>query len=501
MRKAYYLILALMVLSLTGCGGSSNNSFVNDEDFALTAAQVAVISSPALQKDRSYRLIKGAELTGMYGAQYYVSPTGSEARQATLNLGFNQVIGSSTLIIVDDDTDTVVFAYDPGGEGSRTSGTVRYDGGTRLRYSGLNISSSSFFSAMSVDISSLKVIQLNGSTATINGTSVANYDYVWHADPDHRDEYYTLGLNGTTEYTESEMLANVTATNGVYINRDIVYMTSSLDFTGTAKNDNENEYAAYYSAAVQTVVSNELGGSLTGPYIFATLPQSTGFAGGGGGAPGDGGGGPGGNPPGGGGNPIETPVIRAAADDSALASIKAAMTHTAQEAYNNPVLHITEPGVYQLQGTWNGQIWIDAGNEASSDVVTLVLNSVDVTCTVAPAVVFYKNLYECGPDDETEVASSMAKSSSDIGVDLLDNAGAKVIISDDTVNNFTGSNVYRMLKAQAKKSSVTTIDGSDVSQQKKRYKMDGAFYSFVSMAIGGGSLGGGGRKMDKTVFF
>ena len=102
----------------------------------------------------------------------------------------------------------------------------------------------------------------------------------------------------------------------------------------------------------------------------------------------------------------------------------------------------------------------------------------------------------CGPDDEDEVAENWK----DIGTDTLTNAGAKVIIADDTTNTFTGANVYRLLKAEKKKDSVTTIDGTDVSQQKKRYKMDGAFYSFMSMAIGGGSKANGKLNIKSTTF-
>ena len=37
---------------------------------------------------------------------------------------------------------------------------------------------------------------------------IVSYDYVWHADPSHKDEYYTEGLDGTTEYTWDELDKN-----------------------------------------------------------------------------------------------------------------------------------------------------------------------------------------------------------------------------------------------------------------------------------------------------
>ena len=75
------------------------------------------------------------------------------------------------------------------------------------------------------------------------------------------------------------------------------------------------------------------------------------------------------------------------------------MMHTEEEAYENPVLHITQPGTYILEGEWQGQILINLGDpdETFTDPdakVTLILNGVDVTCTVAPAMMFY-SAFEC----------------------------------------------------------------------------------------------------------
>ncbi|MBQ7034697.1 MAG: hypothetical protein IJN34_03070, partial [Clostridia bacterium] len=37
------------------------------------------------------------------------------------------------------------------------------------------------------------------------------------------------------------------------------------------------------------------------------------------------------------------------------------MMHSAEEAYQNAVLHINRPGTYELKGEWHGQIRIDLG--------------------------------------------------------------------------------------------------------------------------------------------
>lgn len=149
------------------------------------------------------------------------------------------------------------------------------------------------------------------------------------------------------------------------------------------------------------------------------------------------------------------------------------MMHSAKEAYSNPVLHITQSGEYILEGSWNGQIYVDLGDKDEcftdeSKKVTFIMNGVNVNCTVAPSVIFY-SLYECDNEweDRTETISSVDTS----------NAGARVVLVDGTENNFSGANVFRLLKPKYKNDSSTV--------QKKLYKTDGAFYSYVSMEIDG----------------
>ena len=99
--------------------------------------------------------------------------------------------------------------------------------------------------------------------------------------------------------------------------------------------------------------------------------------------------------------------------------------HTQEEADAHTVLHITRPGTYVLSGKWSaGQVAVEIedGKKDPDAVVTLVLNGVDITCAVAPAVIFY-NVYECSSDDEDDAT---------MDVDLS-NAGANVVIADGTV--------------------------------------------------------------------
>lgn len=150
--------------------------------------------------------------------------------------------------------------------------------------------------------------------------------------------------------------------------------------------------------------------------------------------------------------------------------------HSPDEAAAHTVVHITKPGVYSLSGKLSlGQIAVDLGDDAKKDpnaVVTLVLNGVDITCEVAPAVIFY-NVYECGNDD-TEKASKNVDTSA---------AGANVIIADGTINTVNGSYVEKIYKPE---SVVLSDDKTEVEDADKLHKYDGAFYSKRSMNIFGG---------------
>ena len=149
--------------------------------------------------------------------------------------------------------------------------------------------------------------------------------------------------------------------------------------------------------------------------------------------------------------------------------------HTAQAAAEHTVVHITRAGTYRLSGTLSkGQIAIDLGKDAKKDpdaVVTLILNGVDITCEVAPAVIFY-NVYEC---DTAETPSKEVDTSA---------AGANVSLADGTENIIAGSYVARIYKPDSVELSE---DGTEVEDAKKLHKYDGAFYSKMSMTISGGN--------------
>ena len=143
--------------------------------------------------------------------------------------------------------------------------------------------------------------------------------------------------------------------------------------------------------------------------------------------------------------------------------------HTAEEAQTHTVVMITQPGSYEISGTLSaGQIAVDLGEDAQDDpdaVVTLILNGVDITCTVAPAIVFY-NAYECCATDAEDAVSVVDTSE----------AGANIIIADDTTNNITGSYVAKIYE-----------EGTT----SKLYKFDGTIHARMSMNVGGETNGTG----------
>ncbi len=141
--------------------------------------------------------------------------------------------------------------------------------------------------------------------------------------------------------------------------------------------------------------------------------------------------------------------------------------HTAGEADAHTVVNITAPGSYRVSGTLSaGQIRIDLGEEAYGDsdaVVELILDGLDITCTVAPAILF-QNVYECDGDWDPDTAKS--------DVDTSD-AGANLILMGE--NKVSGSHVAKIYK--------------DKDGEKKLWKQDGAIYSYMSMNVfGPGSL-------------
>ncbi len=141
--------------------------------------------------------------------------------------------------------------------------------------------------------------------------------------------------------------------------------------------------------------------------------------------------------------------------------------HTAEEAAAHTVVNITAPGRYRITGQLEqGQILVDLGEDAYENPdarVELILDNANITCTVAPAILFL-NVYECDGSWSADTAKAEVDTT---------NAGAALVLEGQ--NTVAGSHVARIYKDQA--------------EEKKLWKMDGAIYSFMSMNVyGPGSL-------------
>ena len=115
------------------------------------------------------------------------------------------------------------------------------------------------------------------------------------------------------------------------------------------------------------------------------------------------------------------------------------------QGLENTVINITDAGTYRISGTMtDAQIAVSAEEE---DLVTLILDGVDITCRTAPAILVY-SAYE--PETVGE-------------------AGVTITLADGAENTLTGSHT--------------------LATEEDTVKHDGAVSSNVSLAIdGGGSL-------------
>lgn len=273
---------------------------------------------------------------------------------------------------------------------------------------------------ITIELSSAQSGGVYTHSAIVEGEKAVEYDYTWHADPscDHGEV-----KNSPAEYYTG---TKPSGDEGVYIAHDIIYYPLL---------DEEKFKQVNYDGETEWVYMYEAEGFED--YIFSTLPN------------------------------LKT-------------GLPTYMMHSEEDAYGNAVLHITEPGTYELKGNWHGQIRVELEDsfDDESKKVTLILNGVDIECTVASGVVF-SEVYEC--DNAWEDAEDYSHK-----VDTSE-AGARVILADGTVNSVSGTNTFRILKTKYKDDDSTDA----YPAQKKAYKLDGAFYSYQSMNIEGGEEGTG----------
>ena len=113
----YVLLLAALVLPLSGCGGSSGGSGSSNNQSNTSADKLMVIESPVLVKDESYRFYRGssvkvrASTSTDYNPTYYVAPIAVNSDTVTVNLEFSEAFSADQpfLITKEDDDPNVVF--------------------------------------------------------------------------------------------------------------------------------------------------------------------------------------------------------------------------------------------------------------------------------------------------------------------------------------------------------------------------------------------------------
>ena len=521
----YFLMMALLVFSLSGCGHSDDDN-VASSSTNTAASPLMVLTSNNLVSGDEYTIYRGSNVsvTGTE-AKYYVAPAATTGGQElTMNLEFSGNASNDLPYIICDSTGTnVLFSYNPNGTGNDTNtpyGSVIRNGaaGSQLSYTGLELSNSVFTSAIELDdetkITEI-VLSSTDKSATVNGATITPIDAIWYLSPDV-GEYWTY--NGESFDMEEDFQAEITSTDGVYIAYDIRYVPDTLEFkedqtatkaNGNAEGDSDKLYVVYYNEGATNSTSKKKKSYIStyavqsaDTYILAALPNEMGMGAQGGFQPGQQGNQPQPGQQGGGGfQPVHSQASLAATNFDTVVS---AMTHSASKAKGNPVLHITAPGVYKISGTWQGQIWVDIPDESVTDgtdseddpkaQVILILNGVTVNCSVAPALVF-KNVYECGTTDSDvaqstsmDVYQNLVSEDDEDNLDL--NAGAIVLLAGGETNTLTGANVARInkLKLNSDDGYVETADSLKyVKSLKKMYKLDGALHSRMSMVIANAS--------------
>ena len=163
--------------------------------------------------------------------------------------------------------------------------------------------------------------------------------------------------------------------------------------------------------------------------------------------------------------------------------------HTKEEARKENLVTIIKEGTYIVSGNLRGQLAIELDKKKEKKyAVTLVLNGVNINSTIAPGIIFYK-AYEIDPTKYEKEGKSI--SLSDINNLKFNEAGAKVILADDSTNTVIGSHVPRCYEYEIKDDGTVDLFHDEKGDQKKRAKYDGAFYSKISMVIKGERKGNG----------
>lgn len=164
--------------------------------------------------------------------------------------------------------------------------------------------------------------------------------------------------------------------------------------------------------------------------------------------------------------------------------------HSAGEADAHLVVTIREAGTYRVSGELTqGQLAVDLGEDAQDDpsaVVTVILDGVDVTCTVAPAFMVY-NVYECGSTDVETASPTVDTAAAGINVVLADADGNGLLTF--TTEKAAQSLTFSSADLKQDVDYTLTVDG--VTQEYTGHQSGG-----FGGAPGGMGGGPGGNMME-----
>lgn len=151
-------------------------------------------------------------------------------------------------------------------------------------------------------------------------------------------------------------------------------------------------------------------------------------------------------------------------------------TYPPEEAAAHTVVHITAPGVYRVTGTLSaGQLFVDLGEDAKSDPnarVTLLLDDAQLTCTVAPAIFFYR-VYECAPGEDFTLTPD------------LTGAGAVVALADGSFNLANGTVASRVsMRVEGDSGSLTVNAASEGLAAERHLEINGGNLTVAAQADG-----------------
>ncbi|MBR0095191.1 MAG: hypothetical protein IJP91_07920, partial [Synergistaceae bacterium] len=150
----YFVIMALIVLSLSGCSldHRSKDNGSSGDTTTQASGTLMVVSADVFKVGGTYRLYKGATVTTNAGTtpKDYVAPnvTTDGTDKAAMNLRFAETLSDTAFVFTEviGTNEYVVLAHNPNGtdpaDYTTSQNQVTRNGGTLQKYNGLTVGTS-----------------------------------------------------------------------------------------------------------------------------------------------------------------------------------------------------------------------------------------------------------------------------------------------------------------------------------------------------------------------